>query len=118
MVNDYSYIFVLLVTGIIFVGGAFVLSWFLRPSKYNPDKLSTYECGEKPKGIAWVQYNVRFYIYAMLFVVFDVETVFIIPWAVIFKSLGVFALIEMIIFLFILFVALIYAWRKGALEWV
>ena len=82
----------------------------------------TYECGEAPESEAWVQYNARYYLFAMMFVLFDVEAAFLLPWAVGFKSmylsLGWLALAEMVVFLLILGLGLIYAWRKGALEWV
>jgi NAD(P)H-quinone oxidoreductase subunit 3 len=84
--------------------------------------MTPYECAERPIGNAFVQYNVRYYIFAMLFVLFDVEVVFLMPWAVGFvnmlKSMGGVVFLEMFIFLFVLIIALVYAWRKGALEWV
>ena len=81
-------------------------------------KSSTYECGLETVGETWVQFRVQYYIYALVFVIFDIETVFLYPWAVAYNKLGLFALVEMFIFLAILAGGLIYAWRKGALEWV
>lgn len=90
---------------------------FIRPKKYEKVKNSVYECGMPEFGDARRRYNVRFYVVAMLFVIFDVETVFLFPWAVAFDMLGIFGLIEMILFIVILVFGYLYAWRKGALEW-
>jgi NADH-quinone oxidoreductase subunit A len=94
-----------------------VISRILRPRHPNPIKLSTYECGMETIGTSWIQYYVSFYVYALVFVVFDVETVFLYPWAVAYGRLGLFALGEMIVFIAILAVALVYAWKKQALRW-
>lgn len=118
MPKDYAIVGLFLLIGAGFVIFNFILSRLLRPSAPNPEKLSTYECGERPIGGSWIQYHLRYYIFALIFVVFDVEIVFLYPWAVVFKSLGLFAFIEMMIFLGILIVGLVYAWKKGALEWV
>lgn len=96
---------------------ALVLARILQPKLETAPKSQTYECGMKPFGTAWIQYNVRYYIYALIFVIFDIETVFLYPWAVAFNKLGLFAIIEMFIFLIILIVGYAYAWKKGALEW-
>ena len=90
----------------------------IRPSRFSEEKLTTYECGENPQGSAWIQFNIRFYVFALIFIVFDVETVFLLPWAVVFKELGVLAFVEGLVFIFILMVGLGYVWRKGDLEWV
>jgi NADH-quinone oxidoreductase subunit A len=90
----------------------------LHPRKYNAVKLEPYECGIAPVTDARDRYSIRYYLVAMLFVIFDVETVFMFPWAVIFDELLLFGLIEMLVFIFILVVGYVYAWRKGALEWV
>lgn len=87
------------------------------PRKPSTVKSSTYECGMEPVGEAWVQFNFRYYFYALLYVVFAIETVFLYPWAVAFRQLKLFGLIEMLIFILILVVGLAYAWKKGALEW-
>jgi NADH-quinone oxidoreductase subunit A len=96
-----------------------LLFWkVIRPSRHSEEKLTTYECGENPQGSAWVQFNIRFYVFALLFIIFDVEAVFLLPWAVVFKRLGFLAYIEGLVFVGILVVALAYVWRKGDLEWV
>ena len=95
-----------------------VLGRFLRPIKYEKDKMRPYECGIEPLTDARDRYSIRYYLIAMLFVIFDVETVFMFPWAVIFDKLLLFGLIEMLVFIFILVVGYYYAWQKGALDWV
>ena len=90
----------------------------IRPSRFSEEKLTTYECGENPTGSAWVQFNIRFYVFALIFIVFDVEAVFLLPWAVVFRELGLLAFAEGLVFIVILVVALAYVWRKGDLEWV
>tara|TARA_Y100001960_G_scaffold177976_1_gene186652 strand:+ start:148 stop:558 length:411 start_codon:yes stop_codon:yes gene_type:complete len=82
------------------------------------DKLDIYECGEIPEGSAWVQFNIRFYIIALIFIIFDVEVVFLFPWAVVFKDIGLLAFLEVLMFLGILIVGFIYVWMKGDLDWV
>jgi len=93
------------------------MSAVLHPRGSKPLKVMTYESGEIPVGSAWIQYNVRYYLFALIFVVFDVESVFLYPWAVAYQQLGLFAFVEAMIFVAILAVGLIYAWKKGALEW-
>jgi len=95
-----------------------IIWWVIRPSRFSEEKLTTYECGENPQGSAWIQFNIRFYVFALIFIVFDVETVFLLPWAVVFKEMGVLAFVEGLVFIFILMVGLGYVWRKGDLEWV
>ena len=111
------------VLGFIVVAVAFLvvnlIVWrILRPSRFSEEKLTTYECGENPTGSAWIQFNIRFYVFALIFVVFDVEAVFLLPWATVFRELGVIAYLEGVVFIAILVVALAYVWRKGDLEWV
>lgn len=108
----------------IFVGLSLVLfalllgiSWALRPNRPQAGKYVSYESGVDPVGDMWSQSQVRYYIYALLFVMFDVEAVFIFPWATRLEAYGVFGLIEMFIFIFVLLLGLIYAWRKGVLKW-
>jgi NADH-quinone oxidoreductase subunit A len=93
------------------------VSWAVAPTRYNRVKLEPYECGIEPTTDARDRYSVRYYLVAMLFVIFDVETIFLYPWAVIMDDLLVFGLIEMVVFLGILIVGYVYAWRTGALEW-
>lgn len=118
LISAYSYVLLFLAASVIFVSAAFITSWCLRPSEPSPEKLSTYECGEIPTGSSFIQYNVRYYLIALLFVIFDVEVVFLLPWAVAFKNLGVFGFIEAAIFILILLVGLIYAWKNKILEWL
>jgi len=113
----YGILGVFLVLGIVFVLVTIFIAGLIRPRRPNKKKLENYECGEEPIGGAWIQYNAGFYIFALIFVIFDVEVVFLFPWAVAFKQLGLFALIEMLIFLAILISGLAYAWKKGALTW-
>jgi NADH-quinone oxidoreductase subunit A len=94
-----------------------IFSKLLHAERYNKVKLEPYECGIEPATDARDRYSIRYYLVAMLFVIFDVETVFMFPWAVIMDRLALFGLIEMLVFLFILIVGYFYAWRKGALEW-
>jgi NADH-quinone oxidoreductase subunit A len=114
----YAIVGLFLLAGILFVLITLFVAKLLRPHRPTKEKIANYECGEVPIGGAWIQYNAGFYIYALIFVIFDVEVVFLFPWAVAFKKLGLFALIEMFIFLIILIVGLAYAWKKGALKWV
>lgn len=117
LINSYSYALVFLAAAVVFVLASFTTSWLLRPSKPTEEKISPYECGEFTTGTSFVQYNVRYYSFALAFVIFDVEAAFLLPWAVVFKDCGVFAFIEAVIFIFILLVGLVYAWKKKALEW-
>jgi NADH-quinone oxidoreductase subunit A len=112
----------------IFVGLFFALGWtlpalpivagkILSPKRPNVIKEQTYECGVETFGNTWGQFRAQYYIFALVFVVFDVELVFLFPWALAYNKLGLFALFEMFVFIVLLVVALVYAWRKGALEW-
>nr|YP_010575490.1 NADH dehydrogenase subunit 3 [Corydalis platycarpa]YP_010711700.1 NADH dehydrogenase subunit C [Corydalis heterocarpa]YP_010712142.1 NADH dehydrogenase subunit C [Corydalis speciosa]UZM11205.1 NADH dehydrogenase subunit 3 [Corydalis platycarpa]WDA92355.1 NADH dehydrogenase subunit C [Corydalis heterocarpa]WDA92797.1 NADH dehydrogenase subunit C [Corydalis speciosa]WDA93257.1 NADH dehydrogenase subunit C [Corydalis platycarpa] len=96
---------------------AFRISRVLAPTREGPEKLSSYESGIEPMGDAWFQFRIRYYLFALVFVVFDVETVFLYPWAMSFDVLGVSVFIEAFIFVLIPIVGSVYAWRKGALEW-
>ncbi len=124
MLDRYGIVALFAVMAVLFPAIPLLLSWLINPKKPNKSKLSTYECGlefedfpEEAQNV-WVQFRVQYFIYALIFVVFDVEVVFLYPWAVAFNSLGMFALVEMILFLGILVIALAYAWRNGLLEWV
>ena len=107
------------VVGALFVVVALASSWLLSPKKPSPEKAETYECGELPIGGPWVQFRSGYYVYALLYVIFDIETVFLYPWAVSFgrPGIGWFIVIEMLIFVAILFAGLLYAWKEGALRW-
>lgn len=118
MLSDYALIGLLLVVALLFPAVALFLAFLIRPKKSGPVKRSTYECGLETIGETWVRFRVQYYIYALVFVIFDIETVFLYPWAVAYNRLGLFALLEMFIFLAILLGGLAYAWRKGALEWI
>ena len=109
-------LFIAVATG--FAVFTLLFAGLLRPKKYNKVKLAAYECGIEPITGARDRYSVRYYLVAMLFVIFDVETVFMFPWAVIMDKLRLFGLIEMVVFIFILVVGYYYAWQRGALEWV
>jgi len=116
----HSSILTFLVVVVGFLAFNLVLWWAIRPSRYSEEKLTTYECGENPTGSAWIQFNIRFYVFALIFIVFDVEAVFLLPWAVVFREpqFGMLAFLEGLVFIAILVVALVYVWRKGDLEWV
>lgn len=103
---------------VVLLGGSLVAWAILRPSRYSEEKLTTYECGEDPTGNAWIQFNIRFYVVALIFVIFDVEAVFLLPWATVFRELGLLAYVEGLIFIGILMVGLGYVWKKGDLAWV
>ena len=116
---DYNYLFlgVFLLIAISFPLLPIILAKFVAPKKPNPIKNATYECGVETKGDSWVQFKVQYYVYALIFVIFDIEVIFIYPWAVAFKQMGLFAFVEMAIFLTILAFGLVYAWKKNVLEW-
>jgi len=111
-------VLIFLVTGLLMVGIALLISRIIQPRKYYKDKYVPYECGELPIGESWIRFNSRFYIIALIFIIFDVEVVFLFPWAVVFKSIGLVAFVEMFIFIAILLVGLAYVWAKGDLEWI
>ena len=114
---SYVYVFAFFVVGAVFVTVLLTVSRFIAPRRPTSEKLRTYESGEEPVGQAWGRYPTHFYVFALLFVVFDVEVIFLFPWAVLFRSLGWYGLIEMAVFIAILVVGLLYAWRKEALRW-
>jgi NADH-quinone oxidoreductase subunit A len=115
--RSYGTIIGLAVAGAGLVGVAVLAARVVAPRRPIAAKLTTYECGIDPVGEGWSQSQIRYYIYAFLFVIFDVESVFLFPWAVTFERLGWFAVVEMLIFIAILGVGLLYAWRKGVLKW-
>ncbi len=123
MLDRYGLIGLFAVAAVTFPILPLVLAFLFRPKKPNKSKLTTYECGMEFEDFpeeaqqVWVQFRVQYYIYALIFVIFDIEVVFLYPWAVAYGALGLFALVEMVIFLGILVLALAYAWRKGLLEW-
>ncbi|TSJ39532.1 NADH-quinone oxidoreductase subunit A [Mucilaginibacter corticis] len=126
-ISEFGKILIFLITGIIAVGLMFFLNRLIAPSNPTTEKLTSYECGEEPIGNAWLPFNSRFYVIALIFLLFDVEMVFIFPWATVFGSheiitadarWGWFSLAEMFIFLGILILGLVYVWCKGDLDWI
>jgi len=115
--QQYAFIGLLTLVAVILAVAPLALAKFIAPSKPGPTKTAPYECGMESTGDSWVQFRVQYYLYALLFVIFDVEVIFIYPWAVVWKGLGLAAFVEMAVFLAILAVGLVYAWRKGVLEW-
>ena len=116
--NEWLYVGLFFIVGLIIPAGAIGAGWLFGPRKPNPIKQSTYECGIEPVGEGWVQFKAQYYIFALVFLVFDVETVFLFPWAVKLSQLGLFAVVEGIVFILILVAGLVYTWRKGMLEWL
>ena len=116
--NNYLIVVVFLALGVLLPVVALAIGRLLRPHKPNAAKQTTYESGIDPFHDSRVQFNVRYYIFALLFVIFDVETVFLYPWAVAYEKLGIFALVEMLIFVVMLLIGLIYAWKKKVLKWI
>ncbi len=117
MLTEFGRVFIFFLIGAIFVAGGLVFAWLIRPHRWYPNKLTTYECGEVPVGDSWVRFNIRFYVVALIFLIFDVEVVFLFPWAIVFQKLGMYAFIEMVVFLAILLVGYAYVWLKGDLDW-
>jgi NADH-quinone oxidoreductase subunit A len=118
MLSDYLPIVVMGGLAVVFAVASLVASSLLRPHKPNPVKLSPYECGNDPVRLPrGERFSVKFYVVAMLFIIFDIETIFLFPWAVSFRRLGLFGLAEMAIFIGLVFVAYAYIWRKGGFEW-
>ena len=118
VINNYIFIGLLLLVAIVFAMAPLLVVRIIAPRKGSLAKGDVYECGVRTYGETWVRFRIQYYIYALMFVVFDIETVFLFPWAVSYAGLGTFALYEMAIFLLILMVGLIYAWAKGVLRWV
>jgi len=113
----YVPILLFIIVAIVFPLATFAMAWLVRPSRPEPVKLERYECGIESNDEVWGRYSVQYYVIAVLFLIFDVETVFLFPWAVRYRMLGLFGFIEMAVFIAILVVAYAYAWKKGALEW-
>lgn len=114
---DWLYIGVFMVVSLALPAVAITLAGILAPKKPNPIKNSTYECGIETVGDTWVQFKAQYYVYALIFLVFDIEAVFLFPWALAFDFLGLYAVLEGVLFVLILAGALAYAWKKGALDW-
>ncbi len=118
VLHNYVFIGVLILGAIAFALAPLLVVFLIAPRKRSAAKYDTYECGVKTYGETWVRFRIQYYIYALMFVLFDIETVFLYPWAVSYVSLGAYALVEMAVFLAILFAGLAYAWAKGVLRWV
>ncbi|MBD7938713.1 NADH-quinone oxidoreductase subunit A [Cytobacillus sp. Sa5YUA1] len=116
--NNYLIVLSFILIGVLLPLVALFFGKLLRPYQPNENKYTTYESGIDPFQDSRVQFTVRYYMFALLFVIFDVETVFLYPWAVAYEKLGIFALIEMLIFVFMLVIGLIYAWKKKVLKWI
>jgi NADH-quinone oxidoreductase subunit A len=118
LLHDYLPIVVLAALALVFAVASLFVSRLFRPNHPNPVKLSAYECGNEPVRLPkGERFSVKFYVVAMLFIIFDIETIFLFPWAITFRQLGVFGLVEMAIFIALVFVAYVYVWRKGGLDW-
>lgn len=117
MLSDFGQVLIFMIVSIGFVAIAITAGKIVGPRYPSKGKESIYECGEETVGDAWVRFNIRYYVVALIFIIFDVEIIFLFPWAVVFKEMGLIAFIEMAIFLFILIVGFIYAYAKGDLYW-
>ena len=118
MLADYLPILILLVVAGAFAVLSLIASAILRPRRPNPAKNAPYECGIEPERVPkGERFPVRFYVIAMLFIIFDIETIFLFPWAVTFRQLGLFGLVEMVVFIGLVFVAYVYVWQRGGLDW-
>jgi NADH-quinone oxidoreductase subunit A len=125
--SEFGKIFIYLIMGVLFVLFTFFIGKLVAPRKPNPEKLTSYECGEEPTGNSWIQFNSRFYVIALVFLLFDVELAFIFPWATVFSQQelinvdpkwGWLSLTEMFIFVGVLLIGLVYVWKKGDLNWI
>ncbi|MBI4646657.1 MAG: NADH-quinone oxidoreductase subunit A [Bacteroidia bacterium] len=112
-----EFLILFFIVAVVLVGGAILFATFVAPTSTNFQKFEPYECGIPTKGLTWLQFNVGYYLFAILFLVFDVETVFVFPWSVVMGELGIVGFIEIVIFFFILVFGLAYAWKKHALIW-
>ncbi|MFA3783091.1 NADH-quinone oxidoreductase subunit A [Melioribacteraceae bacterium 4301-Me] len=117
MLTEFGKIFVFILLAIIFVIIAILFAKLIRPNRKTFEKLKIYECGEDSKGSPWVRFNIRFYVVALIFLIFDVEVVLLFPWALSYKEYGIYGFLAGLIFLLILGLGMAYEWRKGDLEW-
>jgi NADH-quinone oxidoreductase subunit A len=118
MLSEFGQILTFIILAIVFVIAGLLTARIISPKNPTQEKLTTYECGENTIGSPWVKFNIRFYVIALVFVIFDLEVVFLFPWAVVFQSMGMIAFIEMLVFLVILGLGFIYIWARGDLEWI
>lgn len=117
MLTEFGKIFIFIILAIIFVIITLTINKLIRPDRPSREKQKVYECGENPEGSPWVKFNIRFYVVALIFLIFDVEVVLLFPWALTYKDFGLYGFIVGIIFLLVLFLGMAYEWRKGDLEW-
>jgi len=117
MLTEFGKIFIFILLAIVFVVIAIIAAKLVSPNRPTHEKLLTYECGENPIGSPWVKFNIRFYVVALIFLIFDVEVVLLFPWALVYKNFGLYGFLTGIIFLAILALGMAYEWRKGDLEW-
>ncbi len=117
MLTEFGKIFSFLLLAVIFVVVGILTAWLIRPNRPTDEKLSTYECGENPEGSPWVKFNFRFYIVALIFLIFDVEIVLLVPWAMVYQDYGIMGFLVGFVFIFLLAAGMVYEWRKGDLEW-
>ncbi len=117
MLSEFGKAFIFILIGAIFVALSLLGAWIFRPYRPYPEKNASYECGEEPIGSAWIRFNVRFYVIALIFLIFDVEVAFLFPWSLVYRQFGILGFLEMAVFLFILFVGYTYVWVKGDLSW-
>jgi NADH-quinone oxidoreductase subunit A len=118
MLFHFAAVLVFLVMSAAFVFGNLLIGFLARPRNPTPDKLRIYECGEPTIGSSWIRYNIRFYTIALVYLIFDVEVVFLFPAALVLKEMGALALVEVMTFVFVLLIGLVYAWRYGNLQWI
>lgn len=117
MLTEFGKVFIFILIAIIFVVAVVYIAKLLRPHRPTYEKLLTYECGENPQGSPWVKFNIRFYVVALIFLIFDVEVVLLIPWALVYQEYGLVGFTVGAIFLLLLGLGMVYEWRKGDLEW-
>lgn len=117
MLTEFGKIFIFIILAIVFVVITLFINKLVRPNRPTVEKQKVYECGENPEGSPWVKFNIRFYVVALIFLIFDVEVVLLFPWALTYKDFGLYGFIAGIIFLLVLFLGMAYEWRKGDLEW-
>lgn len=117
MLTEFGQVFIFILVGIVFVGIAIFMAYLIRPKRPTTEKQTTYECGEEPIGSPWQKFNIRFYVVALIFLIFDVEVVMLFPWAINYRDYGFYGFLVGAIFLIVLFIGMVYEWRKGDLEW-
>ena len=119
MYQNYLPVLILIIFAVILIALPLVIQYLISPrNNKGGEKLIPYECGDLPDGSAWVKFNIRFYIIALIFIIFDVEVIFMFPWAIVYKEYGLLGFIEMLLFVSILLVGFFYVWKKGDLDWV